>query len=154
MINLDYIIYGLGALVFILFILIVHLELKLRKLLGGKDAKNLEEAILSMKNGLDSLEKFKEDSLGYYKEIEERISRSIQAVETIRFNPWKGTGVGGNQSFSTAFLDEEGNGVVISSLYSHDRVSVFSKPITKHASEYELSSEEKDILSKAKQKIS
>ncbi|NIT70429.1 DUF4446 family protein, partial [candidate division KSB1 bacterium] len=57
-------------------------------------------------------------------------------VGTVRFNPFKGTG--GGQSFAAAFLSEHGNGVVISTLYSRERVSVFAKPIQSFASEYEL----------------
>jgi len=70
-------------------------------------------------------------------------------VETIRFNPFKGNGSGGNQSFSTAFVNEEGDGVVISSLYSREHISVFAKPIKKMSSEYEMTKEEKDSLEKA-----
>ncbi|MDE2188580.1 MAG: DUF4446 family protein, partial [Patescibacteria group bacterium] len=41
----------------------------------------------------------------------------------------------------------------ISSLYSRDHVSVFGKPIKKHASEYELSEEEKEAIKEAKNKL-
>ena len=47
-------------------------------------------------------------------------------------------------------LDEEGDGLVISSLYSRERMSIFAKPIKNNKSEYELSMEEKEALSKAK----
>ena len=153
MANLDVIVYILGFAVLVLASLVIHLEAKLKRLLGGKDAKTLEEAVVSMKNGLTSLNKFKEESLGYYSEVEERLKRSVQAVETIRFNPFKGTGMGGNQSFSTTFINEEGNGVMISSLYSHERISVFSKPLKNYSSEFEMTGEEKEVLEKAKKTI-
>jgi len=79
--------------------------------------------------------------------IEKRLRKSVQSVHTVRFNPFKGTGGGGNQSFATSFLNEEGDGVVLSSIYSRDRVSIFAKPVKKHSSEYELSEEEKEAVS-------
>jgi hypothetical protein len=71
----------------------------------------------------------------------------------VRFNPFKGTGSGGNQSFATTFLNEENNGVVISSLYSREHTSVFSKPIKNGVSEYELSDEEKESFAEAKKVV-
>ena len=66
----------------------------------------------------------------------------------------KGDGSGGNQSFATGFLSEEKNGVIISSMYSRDHVSVFAKPIKNFISEQgELTAEEKDALNHAKDSI-
>ena len=47
-------------------------------------------------------------------------------------------------------VNEDGDGVVFSSLYSRERMSVFAKPIKNGKSEYELTSEEKNVLDKAK----
>ena len=49
-----------------------------------------------------------------------------------------------------AFLNDEGDGVIMSSLYARDRMSIFAKPIKKGKSEFELSAEEKEVLDKAK----
>ena len=86
----------------------------------------------------------------YLLSVEKRLKKSVQSVSTVRFNPFKGTGSGSNQSFSTTFLNEERDGVIISSLYSREHISVYSKPVVKGASEYELSDEEKESLEKAK----
>src|SRR6185369_3846142 len=74
--------------------------------------------------------------------IELRLKKSIRGVETIRFNPFKDSG--GNHSFATALISEEGDGVVISSLYARDRVNIFAKPIKKHVSDFELTGEEQE----------
>jgi len=47
-------------------------------------------------------------------------------------------------------LNEENDGVVLSSLYSRERMSIFAKPIKNGKSEYELTEEEQNALSKAK----
>lgn len=132
---------------------IVRLEIKIKRLLLGKDAKSLEGSIISGKENLDKLNKFQEEVIKHFLSIEKRLNRSIQAVETIRFNPFKGNGEGGNQSFSTTFVSQNGDGVVVSSLYSRDRVSVFSKPISKFGSSYELTEEEKEVIEISKKHL-
>lgn len=119
----------------------------------GKNAKSLEDSIVSAGVNLEKLNTFQKDSIEYFKGVENRLNKSIGAVETIRFNPFKGTGEGGNQSFSTAFLSKVGKGVVISSLYSRDRVSVFSKPLQKFESPFELTPEEKEVVEEAKKNL-
>ncbi len=150
--NFDplFIAYVIGSVFIILIGWIVRLEIKIHKLLIGKDAKSLEDSIVSAIENLKKLNQFQSEVINHFLSVEKRLHRSIQAVETIRFNPFKGTGDGGNQSFSTSFVSEDGNGAVISSLYSRDRVSVFSKPISKFDSNFELTEEEKEILANSK----
>ena len=119
----------------------------------GKDAKSLEGVIIEMQKKNDNSIKFENNTLKYLQDIERRLRKSIQGVETIRFNPFKGNGDGGNQSFASAFINENGDGIILSSLYSRDRVSIFSKPIKGLSSEFELSEEEKQILDKTKNSI-
>ena len=125
------------------------MEKRLRGLLSGKNGKSLEDTVLNLKSRLEKLEGEKLEIEKYLATAEKRLKRSIQGVETVRFNPWKGTGSGGNQSFATAMINEDGNGVVISSIYSRERVSVYAKPILENSSPYELSGEEKEAVKKA-----
>lgn len=125
------------------------MEKRLRVLLSGKNGKSLEDTILYLKDRLEKLEQEKDGIEKYLATVEKRLKRSIQGVETVRFNPWKGMGSGGNQSFATAMMNESGNGVVISSIYSRERVSVYAKPILENSSPYELSNEEKEAVKKA-----
>ncbi len=149
-INTSTMIYVLLGFIILLAIWIIYLEKRIKKLLMGKDGRSLEDSITSMKIALNDYTQFKKESIEYLKNIEARLKRSLQATETVRFNPWKGTGSGGNQSFATAFVNEKGDGVVISSLYSRERVSVFSKPLKKFHSEFEMSEEERVAVSQAK----
>ncbi|MGH7249434.1 MAG: DUF4446 family protein, partial [Minisyncoccia bacterium] len=55
-----------------------------------------------------------------------------------------------NQSFAIGMMNEDGDGLVLSSLYSRERMSIFAKPIKRGKSEYELTAEEKEALNKAK----
>ncbi|MDP2593486.1 MAG: DUF4446 family protein [bacterium] len=146
----NILIYAPLAVSIIIVVWLARLEMRINRLLRGKDAKTLEDTILGIDRGLGDARKFQKDMEQYLTSVETRLRRSAQGVGTVRFNAFRGTGEGGSQSFATAFLNEHGDGVVISSMYSRDRVSVFSKPLTKFKSEYELSKEEKEAVAKAK----
>lgn len=149
----NIIIYSLIILAVILIAVIIRLEMRLKKLMRGKGGASLEEAFNSMQSDISNLHTFENDMKNYLTNVEKRLRRSIQAVETVRYNPFKGTGSGGNQSFATTLISEEGDGVVISSLYSREHVSVFSKPVKSHRSEFELTEEELEVLNKAKETL-
>ncbi len=139
--------------VIILIAIVIKLQSKLNKFLIGSSSSNLDDSINSINMSIKEFEKFRSELEKYLTTVEKRLKKSVQAVQTVRFNPFKGNGSGGNQSFATAFINEENNGVVISSLYSREHVSVYSKPIKNGISEYELSEEEKEALSEAKKSI-
>ena len=135
-IDQNILIYSALGISVMLLIWVLALQLKLRKLLIGKDIRQLEKIFTEIKADLDTLKQFKTHSEKLHTDFDERLKRSVQGVEAIRFNPFKGTGGGGNQSFALALTDEEKNGVVLSSLYSRDRVSVFAKKIVNGKTQY------------------
>ena len=143
-------IYILFAVIGVLAIFLIRLELRIRKLFAGKDAKSLEDIIGQINQRQHELERFRTETEAYLADVEKRLTRSIQGVKTIRFNPFKGTGDGGDQSFAAAFVNESGDGIVLSSLYARERTAVFAKPIENNTSHYALSSEEKEVLATAR----
>lgn len=151
--NPMFLTYALIGCVVILLGVVLRLEIKMRRLLIGKDSSSIGESMTKAKENLEKLNTFQKQIINHLESVEKRLNRSVQAVETMRFNPWKGDGVGGNQSFSTAFVSENGDGVVISSLYSRDRVSVFSKPLAKFESSFELTEEEKEVVTVAQKNL-
>lgn len=139
--------------VLILIGFIIHLNAKLKKFLIISGIYNIEDSIKTIKSSLKDSEDFRNEMEKYLTSVEKRLKRSSQAIYTVRFNPFKGTGSGGNQSFATAILNQEQDGVVVSSIYSREHTSVFSKPIKKGNSEYELSNEEKEAVEEAKKML-
>ena len=137
-----------GLIVILLIIWIIRLEVKFRRLTAGKSG-NLEESILHLKNNQKDAEKFMNEMEKYLTGVEKRLQKSVQAVETVRFNAFDG--VGANQSFATALINQQGDGVIFSSLYGRERTSIFSKPLKSHASEHGLSDEEKQAVKKAQE---
>jgi hypothetical protein len=140
----------LFTIVFVLIVIIFQLNSKLNKFLIGNGAESLENSISNIDNSIRGLEMFKTEMENYLASVEKRLKKSVQAVHTVRFNPFQGTtGSGGNQSFATAFLNDSCDGVIISSLYSREHVSIFAKPVVRGVSEYELSSEERQAIDTA-----
>ncbi len=127
---------------------IIKTEKRLKRFFIGKKAKDLEDTIINLEEEIEKLKKAKENAEKNIKEINQKLKKSIRGLETIRFNPFPDQG--SNQSFAIGMLNEDGDGVVLSSLYSRERMSIFAKPIKNGKSEYELTEEEKKSLEKAK----
>lgn len=73
----------------------------------------------------------------------------------IRYNPFKDSNVGGNQSFTAVFANQHGNGLIISSLYSREMNRVSSKELIGwNNADYDFSPEEKVAISQLKSRIS
>ena len=109
-----------------------------------KEPKNLKEVLGVLKNLEERLKKTDKK----LQILEKNSKFFLQKVGIIRFNPFPE--VGSNQSFSIALLDNNNNGVVITSLYSREENRVYGKPIKNGISEYSLSKEEIKVIEKAK----
>jgi len=135
---------ALGAGLIVLLVWNIILEIRLRRLTGGNNGKSLENVINQNHERIIAIERDNTIVHKAINDLDTRMHRKIDGVRTLRFNPFQG--VGGNQSFASAFLDEDGTGVVLSTLYSRERVSIFAKPIIARTSEHDLTEEEKSVL--------
>ncbi len=145
--DISILIYILLAVVIIILLWILMLEIRLKRLFSGTNARNLEEMIVNFGKKVNKTEETQTKINEHLIEIDNRLNKSIRNIETIRFNPF--VDAGSNQSFAVAFMNDEGDGVVMSSLYARDRMSIFAKPIQKGKSNFELSIEEKEVLKRA-----
>lgn len=132
---------------------VFRLERRLDRMLRGSKTGSLEDVLTKLQEGHKDFRSFETSMEKYLDNAEKRLRRSVQKIETIRFDPFKGNGDGGKQSFATAFLSEEGDGVIVSSLYARDRMSVFTKPVTKFSSPHELTEEEAEVLKKGRESL-
>lgn len=79
--------------------------------------------------------------------LEKAVTRSVQCVGLIRYNPFQDTG--GDQSFAIALLDKQGDGLVMSSLHTRAATRFYAKPVKGGASHLSLSDEEMQALQQA-----
>lgn len=136
----------IGLLFLINFIWIIKTESRLKRFFLGKKGKDLEDTIIMLENEINILKNAKEKTEKEIAILHQKLRKSIRGLEILRFNPFPDQG--SNQSFAIGMLNEDKDGIVISSLYSRERMSVFAKPIKNGKSEYELSDEEKEVLKK------
>jgi hypothetical protein len=126
---------------------VIKTEKRIKRFFLGKKAKDLEENLSLLEEEMAKFKRKQAEMENEIKTVNQKLRKSLRGLETIRFNPFPDQG--SNQSFAIGILNEEGDGVVLSSLYSRERMSVFAKPIKGGKSEYELTLEEKEALKKA-----
>jgi hypothetical protein len=80
--------------------------------------------------------------------LEQNGRQHIQRVGFQRYNPFRDAG--GDQSFVIALADEDGDGVVVSSLHSRDVTRVYAKPLLAWESAYQLTDEELQAIQQAR----
>jgi hypothetical protein len=108
-----------------------------------KEPKDLKELLSQFKILNKDLERVDQE----LEDLKKKHSFSVQKIGIVRYNPF--SQVGGDQSFSLAFLDEGNDGVVITSHYTREGNRVYGKPIKGGKSDYSLSEEEKQAIIKA-----
>lgn len=79
------------------------------------------------------------------------LAHTVQGMGLVRFRAFQDTG--GDQSFSLALADGEGNGVVLSALYGRGATRVYAKPVQGWLSPKSLSDEEEEALTQARRII-
>ncbi len=147
-----YIALGLGVILCALIAWIFHLQSRINKLTRGKNGLSLENTITELIGEVGRIDKDNQKATNHRLELADKLTKSVRGVSTVRFNPFKDSG--GSQSFATAMINEEGDGVIISTLFARERMSVFGKPIKKFSSQYDLSEEESRALAEARAQTS
>lgn len=117
----------------------------------GKDAKSLEELMIKNSADIKVIDGEIQDLYNISNQIHKLSLSSVHKTGIVRFNPFGD--IGGDQSFSVAFLDGKNMGIVISSLHTKEGTRVYAKPIIKgEADKYPLTEEEKQVIKIATQK--
>ncbi len=153
MLNNQILFITLTGSVLILFLWTVWQQISLHKLrkkqtvlFQGKKAKDLEKIILEQQQGLLSLNKQSKRLFEITDALTTASEINLSKVGMVRFNPFKN--LGGNQSFAVAFLNNQANGLVISSIYSEEGSRFYAKTILQGKSlpQYPLTEEEQEAI--------
>ena len=134
-------------LILLLFIMNLSNKAKIRKLrakynkfmngLSNASIEDILEDCIFKING--SIEKNKE--LEYQlNEVKRNMYYCVQKVGVVRYNAFDN--VGSDLSFSIALLNNNDDGLVLSSLYSRESSNTYAKPIVRGKCRYALSAEE------------
>ena len=145
----DYIILGLAAFCVILFILTVvnmaktsKLRKKYEAFMMGKDAKSLEETLVTRLSQVDKLISANEAN-------EDNMKFTFQKIGLVKYDAFNE--MGGKLSFSLAMLNESDNGFVLNAVHSREGCYTYIKEIIDGNSIITLAEEEQEALKMAKE---
>jgi hypothetical protein len=142
----------LAALALALLALLWSLVLsrRLRRLAGGSSRPGVaggaaaDGATGEQERELRALAREVESIVARTDALDTRGRRAVQRFGLVRFNPFEDTG--SNQSFALVLLDDEGDGIALSSLHSRHSTRLYAKPILAGRSDTPLSAEESEAL--------
>ena len=138
----------LSVALLVVLLYVIYLHNKIHRFTRGETGRSLESLIKKCVDSVSEIEKRNELISKHALSLDTRVSNALRNAQTIRYKAFEANG--SNQSFSIALLNEKGNGVIISSLHSRDRISTFAKPVEKYLSSYDLTEEELAVISEAK----
>ena len=144
---LLFIIVALLAIDVLLIVLFFLIATKIRKIFKS-ESMNLEEVLLDLRKHEKASSEELENLGKRIGMLEHELPKSIRKVGLVRYNPF--SDAGGDQSFALALLDENKNGIVISSLYGREMNRIYAKLIEGGQSQkYQLTEEEKKAINEA-----
>lgn len=156
----EIILFGAVALLMILFIINLILSIsnssKINTLMDYSDDGDIIGALKDYYDKVEDLAKTVNKStdtvlLSRLSNCENEASISIKKIGIVSFDAFDD--VKGNLSFSLAMLDNNNDGIVLTSLFGHNSCNTYVREIQNGETSVKLLAEEKEALSKAKNKL-
>ena len=147
----------IGLLVLALIVLVANISklqrlmTRYRQLMRGMTGANLEQLL---ENSLRELSEMSREQIQLKEKVTElsvQSQSSLQSVGMVRFDAFSDTG--GQQSFSLAVADRDGNGFVLTNLHGRDESYFYAKSLVNWRSRYALTKEEEQAIKEAWGKI-
>lgn len=136
---------------FIIGVFLVSLMLRVRKaqsrmrlLLSGVDGADLEDVLVQHGKLREELKRQVINLEGRTETIERKLLRSKRHVGLVRYDAFED--IGGLQSFAMAIYDDNGDGVVLSSIIGRAEGRVYGKPLMAGKSDRNLTNEEQQAI--------
>ncbi|HDQ73843.1 MAG TPA: DUF4446 family protein [Chloroflexi bacterium] len=160
--DIALLIWAIALTILVIFFIVWVFDLQARISRMQKQQKNLfsgefeEEvdgdvmaAIAKLSARLNETNARTERLVAHSQQVNAVFAHTIQGMALVRYRAFQDTG--GDQSFSLALVDGEGNGAVISALYGRGATRVYAKPVDGWQSPKVLSDEEAQALAEARQ---
>lgn len=156
--TLFLVIAGQAVVIFVFLICLIFLAVRTKRirkqfnqLLKGSTKENLESILERLLKRLSELEEDHHLQGEQIKSLAQSLKGKKGNVGVIRFNAFAYEG--SDLSFSIAIIDENTNGVVLTSIYGREESRVYAKPLDNGSSNYHLTSEEIEAIQKAKENL-
>jgi len=138
-------------LLMILFVRTNRMRKLIRKVFTGVGGENLESSLMKLLDEMDDWKQKHSDQQFQLNRLTQKMANQSGNLSVIRYNAFGDTG--SDLSFSLAILDDNLNGVVITSIYGREESRTYAKPVEGGKSVYNLSEEEQTAIKKASAKI-
>jgi len=142
---------ALVALVLLLLVGWLVLGLRLRRvsrqlaaLNRGIEGQNLEQVLVTHMDTVDQTVRRMDVLEQAIAVLQAQMPGCVQRVNLVRYDAFED--VGGEQSFSMALLNGQGDGIVLTSVYSRSDVRVYAKAVQNGRASHALSREEEGVL--------
>lgn len=152
--NIEIIIAALFVVVIVQAIILSVLGRKINKMktsyqamMDGAGVENLEQVIIGIRQELASHQQNIESSAAKINTLEQRMPKQKSKLGIKRYNAFADSG--SDLSFSLAIVDEQKNGVVLTSIHSREGMYVYGKPLQEGQSNYSLTPEERKAIEEA-----
>ncbi|MBD5634450.1 MAG: DUF4446 family protein, partial [Candidatus Eremiobacteraeota bacterium] len=120
----------------------------LGRILAG-DGENADgESLVLLRNAFTATSKRTEERL---EELERTLRRDLHRVGFVRYNSF--SDVGSDLSFTLALLNAEGDGVVVTSIYSREETRTYGKAVRKYVPQQGASKEEQSAIAMARTSV-
>lgn len=153
-IDIGYVVIGLFGCVIILFIMVIimmsknkKLEKKYKKFMTGSGGRSLEKEVAAKFKKIGNLTEKVEKLTERVEFVDEKLAESYQKLGLIKYDAFNE--MGGKLSFALCLLTEGNNGFIINSMHSKDGCYTYVKEIIKGESFVLLADEEREALNQA-----
>ena len=143
---------GLIVAVGVLFVMVVIITYLISKMhdrmyrfFGGRSKRRNMEAMLDeYLQKVSRIDMKYNESLALIDDINARMVTCIRKIGVVRYNPFEE--MGGDLSFALALLDENEDGIVISTIHARDASYTYAKQVLGGKSSHELTEEELEAI--------
>jgi hypothetical protein len=133
--------------VFVLFRQLSLLRRNVTILKRGVDGTSLLEKVASQAVQIQDIYRLLEQHAAEKDYLAEVLAGSLQRVAVVRFDAFDD--MGGKLSYSVAMLDENGDGVIFTSIYGRNENRTYAKAVKNGKASHVLSREEEEALRRA-----
>lgn len=138
---------SIGILLIIVIVWNIRTEKRLRKLFRGTKHISIENILTNALKTIENHESRLAAEENHSKVLHEQISQCLRNAVIKRYSAFNdGTA---QNSFTLTLINDRGDGVILSSLYARERMSIYAKNIVAGKAQTELTEEEKVALSEA-----
>ncbi len=133
---------------------ISYLHFRFNRLVKSIHKDNIESALVQIYAFMEKNHAQNQQISHELKVLGRKIHSSPRGLGIVLFKAFDGVKSGGSNSFALALINEKGDGAILSTLHSRERVNVYSKIISGFTSPVMLTEEEQDALTKAQNSLS